>query len=691
MPHIPKKPTPGDDFMRTCPSCGEELSQNYERCPYCDEDLGDAQGDGDGDAEEKDSDEPDEDEGEKETGHLVGGKYIISQPFHFTPFQAVYKAEDAQERNQFYSIREFLLLSDLLKKQRGLERFLEFAERLTDLDHPNMARLLHCFQEGNSVYLVYDYVDGKNMRQLLTYLKNNIGTPVPEELVVNWGIKLCDLLTYVHNQPEPLYCIDMKPSSIVLDSRREEAVYINTGLPYFLDALNLFNTQDSLYISEVKEEFLSARRDIFCLGAILFFLLTGVDLQREKNPVPPPLRVLRNDVSQSVATIIGKALGEEGFSFYDEAEEMKEELMETRRSLPLRAFDFYGDLFGGRKRKSSGWPFYMGNMGRTNSLGPGPRESLWLRWKASAPPGTVTFLVPVDQGILCVSSTGDFQLNDRQTGALLEKKSLKRPLVAPVTTRSTAYLASAARSVYALNLEDFTEEWDVEVGDMIMASPCLHKEGICVITYDGFLYVLDYGEGELQWQESFENRIISSPAVADDKFFIGALNGYIYCIDMESRGLLWDYNTEGSISASVAVEGDTLFAGNHHGVLLAINTAEGDLLWEREMEGSISQPVRSFHDMIYVMTMKGVLTALDSETGEIAWTRRMERPVDHAMALTNNKLFLTDNAGGLYSIEAFTGKIRQKTSLGDLAASLPLPVGEYLYVATQSGTILCLG
>ena len=84
------------------------------------------------------------------------------------------------------------------------------ANLMKGLDHPALPRIVDIIEDGDSLYVVMDFIQGDD---LLTILKSR-SRKITEEDVVDWGIQLCDALTYLHSKG--IVYRDMKPGNVML-------------------------------------------------------------------------------------------------------------------------------------------------------------------------------------------------------------------------------------------------------------------------------------------------------------------------------------------------------------------------------------------------------------------------------------------------------------------------------------------
>jgi len=95
------------------------------------------------------------------TGQILDDRYRIVKRLAEGGFGAVYRAWDTN-LDRPCAIKENLVLSPEARRQ-----FLREAQLLSNLSHPNLPRVTdHFILEGRQ-YLVMDYVEGKNLHEIM--------------------------------------------------------------------------------------------------------------------------------------------------------------------------------------------------------------------------------------------------------------------------------------------------------------------------------------------------------------------------------------------------------------------------------------------------------------------------------------------------------------------------------------------
>lgn len=626
-----------------------------------------------------------------EQGILINNRYSIIEPYHFTCSRATYKVEDVTDPGNFFSLREFLIQSANFSEREELaERFEGASEKFVGISHDSISQIADYFTEDNYLFLVYEYKDGRDLHAFLRSFHLKTQKSIPEGLAVYYALKLADLLIYLHFlEPEPIYCIDFKPSFIIVSPDCKNISYINFGMAYILDEVEMLETGESLYIKTMKEQYKSPQRDLFCLGSIVYYLLTAVDIQKSESAPIVPIEKLRPDLTKNFTEILNKLLGENQMSFYDDAKVFKKEIMEKCKALQIKSYDFYYDLIG-LDTSNYSWDTYLGNNSRTNSLGKGPSIPMKLQWNTLTKKSSQITLLPYLDKIIAVFNDGEFLQLNPVSGKTEWQYKLKETVNPPVIMNNHIYLsASSTSSMFSINIGKTNVKWETQTEGMMLSSPCLTEEMAYFATYDGTIIAVELDEGEIFWKEPLNVRLISHPAIQKSNLYLSSLNGIVYAINLDDRDFLWQFDTEGSISSSPAIMNEWLLIGNHEGYLFCLELENGDLRWEHNLGSSITTPARATDEVIICATKKGVLYCLNPDSGDIIWKTDLDANSDYHYAVTNNRIYLSLPENRLHCIDIFSGKLLDRIKLEDKIISIPLVFNGSLYIAIQSGNIYC--
>ncbi len=157
------------------------------------------------------------------------------------------------------------------------ERFNREARALARLSHSQIVTIHDFGESGGLFYLVMEYVDGCNLRQLLR------GGPLQPELALSIVPQICAALQYAHG--EGVVHRDIKPENILLDNkgqvkiadfglakltRKSAAEFTLTGSRQVMGTIDYMAPEQRTSPQDVDH-----RVDIYAVGVMLYEMLTG--------------------------------------------------------------------------------------------------------------------------------------------------------------------------------------------------------------------------------------------------------------------------------------------------------------------------------------------------------------------------------------------------------------------------------
>ncbi|MDO7904926.1 serine/threonine-protein kinase [Paenibacillus sp. JX-17] len=204
-------------------------------------------------------------------GSVVGGRYRILRCIGRGGMSRVYLAEDQKLPGQHWAVKENLRIDGI-----GMAR--EEAQMLISLNHPRLPRIVDFVEpgeEGNISYLVMDFIEGTTLGDYISASKGR----VPAEQILQLAAQLLEVLDYLHSQNPPVIYRDMKPGNIMLTSGMDVKV-IDFGIARSFHAERQEDTVKLGTLGFAAPEQYGgrqsdARSDIYGLGALLLFIVTG--------------------------------------------------------------------------------------------------------------------------------------------------------------------------------------------------------------------------------------------------------------------------------------------------------------------------------------------------------------------------------------------------------------------------------
>ncbi len=254
----------------------------------------------------------------------------------------VYLAYDARLADKPCAIKELLPDPHATpdEQAQAADQFRHEAAILAHLSHPNLPNVYDYFEENGRFYLVMDYIPGETLADRLS--RSPKGLP-PEE-VVAWGIQLCDVLDYLHNQNPPVIFRDMKPANVMITPEGTIKL-IDFGVARLFDPGKRTDTLKMGTAGYAPPEQYAGqgqttpRSDIYALGVTLHELLTGDDPTTHPFTFTPPHR-LNPAVSPSLSATVMRAVSLDPADRFPSAKAFRDALEKSthrRLRLPQRS------------------------------------------------------------------------------------------------------------------------------------------------------------------------------------------------------------------------------------------------------------------------------------------------------------------------------------------------------------------
>jgi serine/threonine protein kinase len=268
------------------------------------------------------------------TDPLIGkrlGDYLIEGILGTGGMARVYRGyDDNLDRYAAIKVIEPQLIASA-EEDEYRERFLREARAIARLNHPRIVGVYQFNQIGNLYYIAMDYIEGRNLRDILkSYIKQDKMMPTSELMMVLRDI--ADALDYAHRQS--IIHRDVKPSNIIVTDEGH-AVLTDFGLALNAVEGTIGNTFGSVHYIAPEQAISSAQAvpqsDQYSLGIVAYELLTGrvpfddasamsVALKHISDPPPPPTEINPN-IPAEVEQVLLKSLDKDVNKRYTTATE----------------------------------------------------------------------------------------------------------------------------------------------------------------------------------------------------------------------------------------------------------------------------------------------------------------------------------------------------------------------------------
>jgi serine/threonine-protein kinase len=248
-------------------------------------------------------------------------------------------------------------------------RFAREVQAVTGLTHPNTVRVYDYGRAADgSFYYVMEYLDGPTLEELVRQ-----AGPLPPGRVVYLLRQLCGALAEAH--AAGLVHRDLKPGNVIvatLGGQRDVAKLLDFGLVQDLSgdvdgqltrAGTVLGTPAYMSPEQAAgESTVDARGDVYGLGAVAFFALTGRPpflgktlgqlLAAHRSEPPPPSTDFRPDVPPDLSAVIARCLAKEPANRFPSAAAFEQALGECRCAADWsaeRAAEWWQAKTGGRE------------------------------------------------------------------------------------------------------------------------------------------------------------------------------------------------------------------------------------------------------------------------------------------------------------------------------------------------------
>jgi eukaryotic-like serine/threonine-protein kinase len=247
-------------------------------------------------------------------GEVIAGRYDLEGLVEHGGMSSVYLGYDRMlERNVALKVLHPQYKDD----PEYVERFRREARAVAQLSHPHIVTVIDRGVSDGHQFIVFEYVEGENLKQLL----ERTG-PMPVQRVIELGIQIADALAFAHARD--IVHRDVKPQNILIDHAGDAKV-TDFGIARTLDVERgvtqtgtVLGTSNYLSPEQAEGAPVTPASDVYSLGVVLYELLTGevpfrgdslvVVAMKHVTEHPPALLDQRRDVPPRLAAAVEHAL-----------------------------------------------------------------------------------------------------------------------------------------------------------------------------------------------------------------------------------------------------------------------------------------------------------------------------------------------------------------------------------------------
>jgi serine/threonine-protein kinase len=229
------------------------------------------------------------------TDELIAERYELEELVGKGGMSSVYRAKD---RLLERTVAIKLLHEHYSRDEDYVERFRREARAAARLSHPNIVTVIDRGEDGGRQFIVFEYVDGQNLKQLVESRGR-----LPVRTALELGIEIGRALAFAHESG--LVHRDVKPQNVLLGNG--EVKVTDFGIARSADVKQgltqtgtVLGTSEYIAPEQASGQPVSVLSDVYSLGVVIYELLAGQPPYGGDNFVAVAMRHV-NDPVPSIA------------------------------------------------------------------------------------------------------------------------------------------------------------------------------------------------------------------------------------------------------------------------------------------------------------------------------------------------------------------------------------------------------
>ncbi len=202
---------------------------------------------------------------------LLNGRYRLIAQQASGGMAVVYKAQDLALGR---TVAVKILRPSLTGDSAFLARFRQEARNVANLAHPNIVTVHDFQQDGNTYYIVMEYVEGQDLKKLI-----RASAPFQVDRALNIAIQICAGIGYAHRAG--LVHADVKPQNVLI-TPDDHVKVTDFGIAQALSMTQPQEKQSVVWGSphyfapeQASGELPTPASDVYSIGIVMFEMLTG--------------------------------------------------------------------------------------------------------------------------------------------------------------------------------------------------------------------------------------------------------------------------------------------------------------------------------------------------------------------------------------------------------------------------------
>ena len=226
-----------------------------------------------------------------------------------------------------------------------VDRLRREAKGLSQIDHPNVVKIIDVVETPAAVAIILEYVEGENLANRLKR------AAMPPKEAGKLALELARTMAFVHQRR--LWHRDIKPANILIDLKENikvadfGLVKEEQGISGVTGTGDFFGTPSYMAPEQIpgSNKVVDGRTDVYAIGATLYEMLSGrppfvgvsplATLEQVQVRDPVPLSVLNPAIPRDLETICLRCLEKEPARRFHSAQDLADELERFLEGIPI--------------------------------------------------------------------------------------------------------------------------------------------------------------------------------------------------------------------------------------------------------------------------------------------------------------------------------------------------------------------
>jgi serine/threonine-protein kinase len=179
------------------------------------------------------------------------------------------------------TLSAYRAIKRISKKEKLHDFWLQEAGILKNLSHPSIPTIYDLEEDDSYSYIIMEYLEGVSLK---IYRKEHEMT---EQEIGEFSLQICRLLRYLHELPEPLLFLDLKPENLMVCDGTIKIIDFGAAILQkdWKNRTVTAGTKGYAAPELFENRPLDVRSDIYSFGMLLFFLFTGTSVKKENRHI----------------------------------------------------------------------------------------------------------------------------------------------------------------------------------------------------------------------------------------------------------------------------------------------------------------------------------------------------------------------------------------------------------------------